>query len=164
VQGIPSAKSCACLALMRRNEQISALRGCVAETSFGLPRKAFLMLRKPLLWAYAAALFCACCRTDSNTKQVTVTFDYDFTQNHACSETVTTNCLAQFNVYDISGIIPKKLSSIPAPSGATGPVSNITATVRPLRSRSGKRVFAVSAQMASGEESSPQACAASVAP
>jgi hypothetical protein len=122
-----------------------------------------LSLRQLLLWAFAAALFCACCaRTDSNKQEVTVTFDYDFTQNHACSSTVIVNCLAQFNVYDISGIVPQKLFSIPAPSGAAGPITNITGSVRSLPSESRKHRFAVSAQMASGEESSPQACAASV--
>ena len=125
----------------------------------------YRFLRQPLLWAIGAALFCACCtRTDSNKHRVTVTFDYDFTQNHACSPTLKTNCLVQFNVYDNSGTTPIKLFSIPAPSGATGPVTNITGSSRPLPSDSKKHIFAVSAQMASGAESSPQACAASVTP
>jgi hypothetical protein len=125
----------------------------------------YRFLRQPLLWAFGTALFCACCTgTDPNEHGVTVTFDYDFTENHACSSTVTTNCLARFNVYDVSGTTPTKLFSIPAPSGAAGRVTNITGGIRPLPSKSTKHVFAVSAQMASGAESSPQACAASVTP
>jgi hypothetical protein len=136
--------------------------GVVKSTVSGL---LFRFLTRPLLWAFGAALFCVCCtETDSNRHRITVTFDYDFTENHACSPTVTTNCLVRFNVYDISGTTPIKLFSIPAPSGADGRVTNITGSIRPLPSKLAKHVFAVSAQMASGTESSPQACAASVTP
>jgi hypothetical protein len=34
---------------------------------------------------------------------VSVTLNYDFTVDNACSATVTTSCLKQFNIYDITG-------------------------------------------------------------
>jgi hypothetical protein len=89
---------------------------------------------------------------------VTVTFDYDFTLNHACSAAVMKKCVAQFNVYDISGGRPYKLFSIPAPSGASGPAKGITGDSQLLLFESGKHLFAVTAQTAGGEESSPRAC------
>jgi hypothetical protein len=91
---------------------------------------------------------------------VTVTFDYDFTANHACSAAVKKKCVAQFNVYDISGGKPYKLFTISAPSGASGPVKGITGDSQPLLFESGKHLFAVTAQTAGGEESSPRACSA----
>jgi hypothetical protein len=89
---------------------------------------------------------------------VTVTFDYDFTVNHACSAAVTKKCVAQFNVYDISGGKPYKLFSIPAPPGASTPAKGITGDSQPLLFESGKHLFAVTAQMTGGEESNPRAC------
>jgi hypothetical protein len=91
---------------------------------------------------------------------VTVTFDYDFTVNHACSAAVMKKCVVQFNVYDISGGKPYKLFTISAPSGASGPVKGITGDSEPLLFESGKHLFAVTAQMAGGEESNPRACSA----
>jgi hypothetical protein len=89
---------------------------------------------------------------------VTVTFDYDFTVNHACSPTVAKKCIARFNVYDISGGKPYKLFSIPAPADASGPMKAIAGDSEPLLFEPGKHLFAVTAQMASGEESNARAC------
>jgi hypothetical protein len=102
---------------------------------------------------------CAChAQTQSVKHSITVTFDYDFTVNRACSTTVTTKCIARFNVYDISGGKPYKLFSIPTPADASGRVKGITGDSQPLLFESGKHLFAVTAQMASGEESNPHAC------
>jgi hypothetical protein len=69
-----------------------------------------------------------------------------------------TNCIAQFNVYDISKEKPEKLFTIPAPSGASGPIRDIIGKSQPLNIKTGKRLLAVSAQMSSGEESNIQEC------
>jgi hypothetical protein len=66
--------------------------------------------------------------------------------------------VARFNVYDISAEKPIKLFSIPARPGADGPVKGITGESQPLLFETGKHRFAVTAQMASGEESNPHAC------
>jgi hypothetical protein len=97
-------------------------------------------------------------QAQSGKHAVTVKFDYDFTVNHACSPTVTKKCVAQFNVYDISAGQPTKLFSIPVPPGASGPVKSIAGESQPLLFETGKHRFAVTAQMASGEESDPRAC------
>jgi hypothetical protein len=34
---------------------------------------------------------------------VAVTLNYDFSVDNACSSSVTTGCVKQFNIYDISG-------------------------------------------------------------
>jgi len=34
---------------------------------------------------------------------VTVTLNYDFSADSACSASVTTGCVKQFNIYDITG-------------------------------------------------------------
>ena len=39
---------------------------------------------------------------------VTATLNYDFTSDNACSATVITGCLKQFNIYDLSGAAPVK--------------------------------------------------------
>lgn len=109
-----------------------------------------------------AILFVAPCSSFAQSPPVkhivTVTFDYDFTANHACSAAISKKCVTQFNVYDISGGKPYKLFTISAPSGASGPVKGITGDSQPLLFESGKHLFAVTAQTAGGEESSPRAC------
>jgi hypothetical protein len=118
-------------------------------------------LKQPLLWVIAAAFFCSCCtRTDSRKHIVSVTFDYDFTQNHPCSPTIVLECIAQFNVYDLGAGKPVKLFSIPAPIGAHTPVRDIIGRSQPLTIGTGKHVLAVSAQMSSGQESKMQECTA----
>jgi len=91
---------------------------------------------------------------------VSVTFDYDFTQNHACSPTIAVECISQFNVYDLRAEKPVKLFSIPAPSGAHTPVRDIVGRSQLVTIETGKHVLAVSAQMSSGEESNMQQCTA----
>jgi hypothetical protein len=123
--------------------------------------RTFGALLRPSLLIVIAALAAPCApvaRAQSSKHSISVTFDYDFTSNHACSPTVTTNCLAQFNVYDISSKPPTKLFSIPAPAGASGPVKGVTGESQPLLFESGKHLLAVRAQMASGKESKKHAC------
>ena len=91
---------------------------------------------------------------------VTATLNYDFSSDNACTSTVTTGCLKQFNIYDLSGTTPVKLFSIAAPSGANGPVTGITGTSAALTLRSGSHSFGATAQMADGTESDPNACTA----
>lgn len=91
---------------------------------------------------------------------ITATLNYDFTADNSCSSTVTTGCVKQFNIYDLSGSAPVKLFSIAAPAGATGPVSGITGTSAPVTLKSGSRSFGATAQMADGTESDPNACTA----
>jgi len=86
---------------------------------------------------------------------VTATLNYDFTVDNACSSTVTTNCLKQFNIYDLTGTVPVKLFSIAAPPGANGPVTGITGTSGPVTLRSGMHTFGATAQLADGTESDP---------
>jgi hypothetical protein len=60
---------------------------------------------------------------------VSVTLNYDFSADNACSSSVTTGCVKQFNIYDITGGgTPIKLFSIAAPSGANSAVTGITGT------------------------------------
>ena len=91
---------------------------------------------------------------------VTATLNYDFTTDNACTATVTTGCVKQFNIYDLSGATPVKLFSIAAPSGANSAVTGITGTSEPLTLKSGSHTFGATAQMADGTESDPNACTA----
>lgn len=92
---------------------------------------------------------------------VSVTLNYDFSVDNACSSTVTTGCVKQFNIYDITGgATPVKLFSIPAPAGANSAVTGITGSQTGLTLRSGVHTFAATAQMADGTESSPNASTA----
>src|SRR5438477_8891190 len=72
---------------------------------------------------------------------ITATLNYDFTSDNACSATVTTGCMKQFNIYDLSGSTPVKLFSIAAPSGANSAVSGITGSSPALTLRSGSHSF-----------------------
>ena len=91
---------------------------------------------------------------------ITATLNYDFTADNACSSTVTTGCVKQFNIYDLSSATPLKLFSIAAPAGANGAVTGITGTSAALTLRSGVHSFGATAQMADGTESDPNACTA----
>ena len=91
---------------------------------------------------------------------MTVTFNYDFTTDNACSATVTKGCLQQFNIYDITTGTPLKLFSVPAPPGASSAVTGITGTSALLPLKSGVHTFGATAQMADGTESSPNASTA----
>jgi hypothetical protein len=104
----------------------------------------------------AVAFLCASCTAKKHV--VSVTFDYDFTGMNACSVTIFTGCIAQFNVYDVGAGKPVKLFSIPAPTGAHSLTKDIVGKSQPLAIKSGKHVLAVSAETASGQESSLQEC------
>jgi hypothetical protein len=110
-----------------------------------------------LLWA-AVAFLCVSCTTKKHV--VSVTFDYDFTETSACSPTIFTGCIAQFNVYDMGARKPVKLFSIPAPVGAHSLTKDIVGNSQPLAIGSGKHILAVSAETSSGQESSLQECTA----
>ena len=87
---------------------------------------------------------------------VAVTLNYDFSVDNACSSSVTTGCVKQFNIYDISGGgTPVKLFSIAAPGGANSAVTGITGTSGAVTLKAGVHAFAATAQMADGTESSP---------
>jgi hypothetical protein len=119
-------------------------------------------LRLRLLWAAAALLLVGCTKTNSTKHVVSVTFDYDFTNTTACSQTILMGCIAQFNVYDIGSGKPVKLFSIPAPTGAHSLTRDIVGKSQPIDIGGGKHVLAVSAQMSTGEESNMQECTAGV--
>jgi len=104
------------------------------------------------------AMICGTTAADGTTSQhtVSVTLNYDFSVDNACSASVTTGCVKQFNIYDITGGgTPLKLFSIAAPSGASSAVTGITGTSGAVTLRSGVHTFAATAQMADGTESSP---------
>ena len=87
---------------------------------------------------------------------VSVTLNYDFSVDNACSSSVTTGCVKQFNIYDITGgATPVKLFSITTPSAAAAAVTGITGTSGAITLKSGVHTFAATAQMADGTESSP---------
>jgi hypothetical protein len=98
---------------------------------------------------------------------LTVTLNYDFSVDSGSSSTVTTGCVKQFNIYDITGGgTPVKLFSIMAPSRANTAMTGITGTSAMLTLKAGVHTFAATAQMADGTESSPNAstATATVAP
>lgn len=95
------------------------------------------------------------------THTVKATLNYDFSVDNGCSATVTTGCLKQFNIYDITGGgTPVKIFSITAPSGANTAVTGITGTSGAVTLKSGVHTFAATAVMADGTESSPNASTA----
>ena len=98
---------------------------------------------------------------------VTVSLNYDFTVDNGCSSTVTTGCVKQFNIYDITGgATPVKLFTITAPNAANTSMTGITGTSGILTLKAGVHTFAATAQMADGTESNPNAstATATVAP
>lgn len=117
---------------------------------------------RPLLAAWCACAFLLALAALAGPGQhtITATLNYDFTTDNACSASVATGCVKQFNVYDLSGSAPVKLFSIAAPSGATSPVTGITGTSSALTLKSGSHSFGATAQMADGTESDPNACTA----
>lgn len=95
---------------------------------------------------------------------LTVTFKYDFTVNSACSATVTTGCLKQFNIYDTTAGAKTLIFSISGPLGATGPVPSIAGTSPPFILTAGAHSIAATAAMADGTESAPATATFSIAP
>jgi hypothetical protein len=97
-----------------------------------------------------------------STHKITFTFDYDFSVTPACVPGVKHDpCVQQFNFYDISVGLSKrmKIGSTPAPAGAKGPVKGISATTEPLLLGSGRHKLAVAAQLSDGPESDLRKCA-----
>jgi hypothetical protein len=95
---------------------------------------------------------------------ITVKFDYDFGRSPVCSAKITTKCVQQFNVYDISGgtVHRIKLFSVPVPTNASGQVKGITGTSPQLSWEPGTHFLAVSAQATAGNESDPAVCTTTV--
>jgi hypothetical protein len=98
--------------------------------------------------------------TPSAKHSIRVKFDYDFSRSPVCSAKVTSKCVRQFNVYDVSGGPQHrvKLFSVPVPAGASGQMKGITATSPQLVFEPGTHFFAVTAQPTAGDESNPVAC------
>jgi hypothetical protein len=97
-------------------------------------------------------------QSNSSKHSITLNFDYDFKNRHACAAPTSKKCVKQFNVYDISGNKLYLLFAIPAPSGASGAVKGIKATSPELNFENGTHWLGVAAQMADGAESDPHAC------
>jgi hypothetical protein len=114
--------------------------------------KAKLINRRTLLTLFAL-MFVSLAAADPRKRRVTVTFNYDFNLSHACSLTLTKNCVKQFNVYDATDKEQVKLFSIPVPADAAGFVKEITGTSPPLALRAGEHMLVVTAQAADGTES-----------
>jgi hypothetical protein len=93
----------------------------------------------------------------SSKHTITVKFDYDFRRSPVCSANITTKCVQQFNVYDISGGSQNrvKLFSVPVPAGASGRMKGITATSPQLVFEPGLHFLGVSARSVNGDESEP---------
>jgi hypothetical protein len=127
-------------------------------------RKMYQALRRAAgvatVFAVALALTAATIGATTGQHTITVTFNYDFTTDNACSATVTKGCLQQFNIYDVTTGTPVKLFSVPAPSAANSAVTGITGTSALLPLKSGVHTFGATAQMADGTESSPNASTA----
>jgi len=124
-------------------------------------------MRKLAAMAGLLALWVAAALAAGSQHTVSVTLNYDFSVDNACSSTLTTGCVKQFNIYDITGgATPVKLFTIAAPSGANSAVTGITGTSGAVTLKAGVHTFAATAQMADGTESNPNAstATATVAP
>ncbi len=109
-----------------------------------------------LVGSALAAAFAGAAAGAGSQHTVSVTLNYDFSVDNACSATVTTGCVKQFNIYDTTGGgTPTKLFSVSAPSGANSAVTGITGTSGLLTLKAGVHTFAATAQMADGTESNP---------
>jgi hypothetical protein len=132
-----------------------------------MPNRKFLPWLSAFFLALASALTAAIAFAAPSQHTVAVTLNYDFSVDNACSSTVTTSCVKQFNIYDVTGgATPVKLFSIATPGGANSAVTGITGTSAALTLKSGVHTFAATAQMAEGTESNPNAstATATVAP
>jgi hypothetical protein len=119
-----------------------------------------LIVARTLVATVLIGLLSGSVQTTQAKHTISCTFDYDFRITPACSPKVTEGCVQQFNLYDISAGIPKrvKLASIPVPAGASGFVKGISATTDPLLFESGRHLLAVTAQMPNGLESDFTKC------
>jgi hypothetical protein len=121
---------------------------------------AHFLLQRLAFVSLCSALFTTVIFPQESTHKITFTFDYDFRITPACSPQIKQACVQQFNFYDISQGIAKrvKLGSMPVPSGASGLVKGISGTTEPLLFNSGRHLLAVSAQMPDGSESDLSKC------
>lgn len=117
------------------------------------------MVRKLLAMVFLSFLYDSALRSQS-THKITFTFDFDFSITPACSAEIKEACVQQFNFYDISAGIPKrvKLGSFASPAGATEHVKGMSVTTKSLTFKPGRHMFAVSAQMPNGMESDLSKC------
>ena len=90
-----------------------------------------LIVARALVATVLIGLLSGSVQTTQAKHTISCTFDYDFRITPACSPKVTEGCVQQFNLYDISAGIPKrvKLGSIPVPAGASGFVKGISAMI-----------------------------------
>lgn len=119
-----------------------------------------VVMPPPTLQAASGQQSTTAAPTESAMHSVTVTFDYDFTKTPACSDKVKTKCVAKFSVYDISGVKPIFLFSLPVPAGSKGSVKGITATSPRMAFVVGKHRIGVAAQTPDGKESPLLECKA----
>jgi hypothetical protein len=119
-----------------------------------------LIVARTLVATVLIGLLSGSVQTTQAKHTISCTFDYDFRITPACSPKVTEGCVQQFNLYDISAGIPKrvKLGSIPVPAGASAFVKGISVTTDPLLFESGRHLLAVTAQMPNGLESDFTKC------
>ena len=117
------------------------------------------MLSK-VVTAVLVSVLCAGALAAQSRHTIKFTFDYDFGIIPACSAEVKKGCVQQFNFYDISAGIAKrvKLGSFPVPTGAKGLVKGISFTTERRLFSPGKHMVAVSAQLADGMESDVRKC------
>ncbi|HEY6945968.1 MAG TPA: hypothetical protein VI431_12570 [Candidatus Acidoferrum sp.] len=117
-------------------------------------------MKHKLLAPVLVSMLCGSVLRSQSTHTITFTFDYDFKITPACSPTVKEKCVEQFNFYDISAGIPKrvKLGSFAVPPGSAGLVKGMSVTTKPLLFNPGRHMFAVSAQMPNGRESDLGEC------
>lgn len=92
--------------------------------------------------------------------KIAFTFSYDFRQTPACSRKIKQACVQQFNFYDISAGLAKrvKLGSVPIPAHAKGFLKNISGTSDAILFNPGHHMLAVAAQMPDGSESDLRRC------
>jgi hypothetical protein len=115
--------------------------------------------RQLLFFVVSSLLLTEVIHSQQTTHKITFTFDYDFAVTPACSLKVKQVCVQQFNIYDISAGIPKrvKLGLIPVPAGASELVKGISATTE-SHLNSGRHTIAVAAQLSDGTESDLRKC------
>ena len=106
------------------------------------------------------SLLCGSVLLPQGRHKIAVKFDYDFRVIPACSLEMKLPCIQQFNFYDISAGIPKRvrIGSIPVPADASGLVKGIAGTSDLLLFSPGRHMIAVAAQMPDGAESDLSAC------
>lgn len=118
------------------------------------------LLRRLILAAIGSLLLASMIHAQDITHKIVFTFSYDFRLTPACSHKIKQACVQQFNFYDISAGMAKrvKLGSIPTPPHAKGFVKNISGTSDSILFNPGHHLVAVAAQMPDGSESDLRGC------